>query len=236
MDKLEPPTFISETKSFETYKRDLERWTKLTKVKAEQQALVVVHHLDGHESGIKENIDNGVKETDLECKEGIQNLLKFLEGIYKKDTISDAFNKFKTFTNFRRKSETPIQSFIADWSTTHRKAKAVGCDMSDKILAFLLLDAANISSIDRNLVLTGVDYESGETNKDLLTQMHSALKKFVGRAVVSDADKKEDSTYLTSHNFEQVLMSKGWTKANKGKGKRERTRSNSLPENLTTGK
>ena len=47
MPKIEPPTFISETKSFETYKKDLERWALLTEVKPELQALLVVHYLDG---------------------------------------------------------------------------------------------------------------------------------------------------------------------------------------------
>ena len=95
MPKLEPPSFISETKTFEAYKRDVERWTKLTEVKEELQALLIVHHLDGHVSGIKEKIDNALEEKNLACKEGVINLLKFLEGIYKKDSISDAFENSK---------------------------------------------------------------------------------------------------------------------------------------------
>ena len=41
---------------------------------------------------------------------------------------------------------------------------------------------------------------------DLRGQMEIALKKFVGRSVLSgDVERVEDSTYLTSDNVEQVL-------------------------------
>ena len=231
MPKLEPPSFISETKSFEAYKRDVNRWSQLTEVKVELQALLIVHYLDGHSSCAKEKIDNGVPEEKLSCKDDVKNLLAFLENIYKKDTISDAFDKFKEFTSIRRKPETTVQSFIAEWSMSHSKAKAMGCEMSDKVLAFLLLDAANLTPIERNLVLTGVDYTIGEEKKDLLDQMQIALKKFVGRSVVSDGEQKLDSTLLTSDNLEKVLIAKGWTKPKKGGNVgRERIRSNSNPE------
>ena len=83
----------------------------------------------------------------------------------------------------------------------------------DKVLAFKLLDAANLSQLERNLVLTGVDYL--ETN--ILDQMQTALKKFIGRSALGEAEvKNEDSTYLTADNFEKVLLSKGWRKPRGG--------------------
>ena len=69
----EPPSFISETKSFETYSRDLKRWALLTSVKKEMQALVVLHCLDG----IKEKVDAQIDETKLQSDEGIETLLQF---------------------------------------------------------------------------------------------------------------------------------------------------------------
>ena len=44
---IEPPSFLSENKSFDTYKKDLERWAERTTLPAEKQALLVVHYLDG---------------------------------------------------------------------------------------------------------------------------------------------------------------------------------------------
>ena len=90
---IEPPGFISETKSFETYQKDLKRWALLTSVEKEKQALVVLHYLDGRRLGIKEKVDAQIEETKLQEKDGIQTLLKFFEKIYKKDSLADGFDK-----------------------------------------------------------------------------------------------------------------------------------------------
>ena len=83
---IEPPSFISETKSYETYERDLKRWAKLTSVDETKQALMVVHYLDGDPSGIKDKIDAEIEDVKLQCKEGITNLLEFLKKVYQKDS------------------------------------------------------------------------------------------------------------------------------------------------------
>ena len=88
---LEPPGFISELKSFETYQKDLKRWAMLTLVEKEKQALLVLHYLDGHPSGIKEKVDAELEDDKLHCADGIKNLLEFFEKIYKKDSLADTF-------------------------------------------------------------------------------------------------------------------------------------------------
>ena len=349
MSKLiEPPSFISETKSFETYKKDLERWALLTTLEPAKQALMVVHLLDGDPSGIKEKIvedlkvcldrqkvalpkdcrdiavtyyqlgvaqgfdkkydeaiasleaavtvlgstlaslkgkpgkmaimetmellpdikakiadvaemktgkvedvsqeggdcpvkgklaaaiptkrkiDEGVPDADLKSTSGISKLLEFFKSIYEKDSLSDGFKKYMAFERFRRSQGKSIQEFIPEWTTAYKKAKNIGCVLPDKVLAFKLLDAANLSQLERNLVLTGVDY----TDAKILEQMQTALKKFIGRTAIgqNEDQRNVDSTYLTADNFETVLLSKGWTKPRGGGrgggrgrgGKRER--------------
>ena len=206
---IEPPTFISEKKSFDTYKKDLERWGELTTIEKKKQALMVLHYLDGHPSGIKEKVDGQVEEAKLKCEDGIKNLLSFLENIYKKDSLADAFDKYIAFEKLRRSSAMAVEQFIPEWNVAYAKAETVGCTLSDKVLAFKLLDAANLTSIERNLVLTGVDYAKA----NLRDQMEKALRKFVGRVTMAGgADRIEDSTYLTKDNIEDVLLARGWTK------------------------
>ena len=62
----------------------------------------------------------------------------------------------------------------------YKKAKNISCVFPDEFLSFKLLDAANLSQIERNLVLTGVDY----TGANLLGQMQTALQKFIGRSAL----------------------------------------------------
>ena len=130
----------------------------LTSVPQEKQALMVLHFLDSDPSGIKDKIDEEVTEDDLQSKDGIKKLLNFFEKIYKKDSLADGFDKYISFEKLRRSPNTSIQEFIPEWNTAYRKAVNIGCSLSDKVLAFKLLDAANLSNMERNLVLTGVNY------------------------------------------------------------------------------
>ena len=203
---LEPPSFIGDSKTFETYERDLKRWSLLTNIPKAKQALMVLHYLDGDPSGIKEKVDAEIPEEDLYSEDGITHLLEFFKKIYKKDSLADGFDKYMSFEKLKRSPNTTIQDFIPEFNTAYRKAVNVGCSLSNKVLAFKLLNAANLTNMDRNLVLMGVNYEK----EDLRRQMESALRKFVGRNAFSgDVTGVEDSTYLTSENLEQVLLSKG---------------------------
>ena len=55
-----------------------------------------------------------------------------------------------------------------------------------------------------------------------LLEQEKALRKFVGRSVLSgvDVERVEDSTYLTPDNVQKVLFNKDWVKK-KDKMKRE---------------
>ena len=81
---LEHPSFISETKSLETYSKDLKIWALLTSVANEKQALMVFHYLDWDPSGIKEKVDVQIEEETLQSEDGMNKLLEFFEPIYKK--------------------------------------------------------------------------------------------------------------------------------------------------------
>ena len=56
MNVLEPPTFISDDKTYDVYKKDLERWARLTSLDKKLHAEMVVYKLGNHPSWIQEKI------------------------------------------------------------------------------------------------------------------------------------------------------------------------------------
>ena len=72
-----------------------------------------------------------------------------------------------------------FQEFLASWENCYAKIKKAGYEMSDQVLSYKLLSAMNLKEMECKLVLTGVDYASGKTEKNLLAQMTASLKKFV---------------------------------------------------------
>ena len=57
-------------------------WSRITSVEKKLQAEVVVYSLDGHSSSIMEKIQVGIGSKLEDNEEGIDELIRFLDGIY----------------------------------------------------------------------------------------------------------------------------------------------------------
>ena len=231
---LQPPSFISDVKTYAEYKEDLKRWSRLTSLDKKLQAEMVVYYLDGHPSRIKEKITTQIgnklqgETVDGVSVDGITVLLNFLDTIYGKDDMADVWDKYKTFSNHHRKSDEDISDFLPNWEMSYHKLKATGCEYSDSILGLKLLEDAQLSDMDTKLVLTGVNFNEGKTKKNLQTQITNSLKKFTGRSVISSNSNlavsvKAEPTYLSQ--IEEVLLAKGWKPPAKTSSGRRRSRS-----------
>ena len=221
---IEPPTFVSDNKSYAEYKADLQMWSRISSLDKKIQAELVVYRLEGHPSRIKEKIITQLGDKLQDNDDGIRDLLTFLDTIYTKDDMADAWDKFSEFSCFNKKSDQSMSDFIAEWENCYYKLKKVGCDYSDMILAFKLLKDSKLNDMETKLVLTGVDYTTGKASKNLLQQIKDSLKKFKGRSIILDDDKravKVDDTLVSE--MEDVLISKGWKPPRK-----ERRRSRSV--------
>ncbi len=229
-NNIQPPSFVSESKTYAEYVDDLKRWCRLTKIEKKLQAEMVVLHLDGHPSRIKEKIVTKIGETLVDDEDGITKLITFLDTIYKKDDMADVFDKYKLFSAHHRKANEDVANFIPDWEMSYHKLKATGCEYSDSILGLKLLEDSQLCDMDTKLVLTGVNFAEAKTKKDLQVQVTNSLKKFAGRSVITSKQEnlavsvKSEPTYLVSQ-MEEVFLAKGWKPPNKGSRRRSRSAS-----------
>ena len=228
---IEPPTFVSDNKSYVEYKQDLLRWSRLCGLREELQAEMVVYRLEDHPSRIKEKIDTQIGNSLIDNKDGIKDLISFLDDIYTKDDMADAWDKFCEFSHFMKKSDQTMSDFIAEWENSYHKMKKVECVYSDLILAFKLLQASKLNEIETKLVLTGVNYAEGKRDKNLLQQVKTSLKKFKGRPVVMDDKRAVQPSDSLVSEMEDVFISKGWKPPNK-----EHRRSRSVSPQRTNNK
>ena len=220
---LEPPSFISGNKSYAQYEKDLKQWSRLTSLDKKLQAELVVYKLEDHESKIKEKITTQIGDQ-LEGKEdGIDVLLNFLKNIYDVDDMGDAHKKYVDFRGRTRKQGESVTQYITEWENLYHKAKNAGCALPDIVLCFELLAGAKLDQISEKLVLTGVDYTSGKTKKDLLEQMKKALRKyFSSDGSTAEMDSQVQQTLISSQlmtELETALVADGWTKPTRKKKK-----------------
>ena len=225
---LEPPSFVSELKTYAAYKKDLELWSRITSLEKGKQAETVVYLLEGDPSRIKEKILTQIPDK-IKGDNGIAELIKFLDTIYLKDEMADTWDKYIEFSSLCRMLDQSMEDFISDWENVYHKAKAVGCDYSDIILAFKLLKDSNLQEMDIKLVLTGVDFTQGKTNKDLYKQVVRSLKKFKGRSVMTGSSKAESIDVKVEPTWfseaENVFLAKGWKPPVRGARRRSRSAS-----------
>ena len=73
-----------------------------------------VYCLDGDPSRIKEMITTQLGEKLENNKDGIKELIKFLDTIYTKDDMADAWDKLVDFNSFTRKPTQSMGEFIAE--------------------------------------------------------------------------------------------------------------------------
>ena len=212
--KIAPPEFIDYPSEYAEYKRKLQRWSRLTKTDKKQQAELVVYHLEGHPSGIQSKIDTALGDQIVEADDGLDKLIKYLDGIYAEDEMTDALRKYKIFTKLHKKKDQSVTDFIAEYERAHLKAKESGCDFSDTILAFNLLEACRLSDTDEKFILTAIDFKSGKEKKDLFEQVKNSLRKFQNRD--SFCNVGEDSKMVVKkeevliEGVKDVLLAEGW--------------------------
>ena len=153
MSKVDPPAFISDTVSYAQYKVKLRRWSAITNIAARKQADTVIYHLDGHSSRIQEKIDAKFGATLTDNEDGMKLLTEFLDTIYGEDDMAKSWTRFKKFIGLRMEPGRSVTEFIAEYDKDYAMAKECGCELSDTVLAFCLLEACKLSETDEKLIL-----------------------------------------------------------------------------------
>ena len=217
----EPPKFIDDASGYPEYRRKLERWSRITKVAKQQQAEVVLYHLEGHPSRIQDKIDTALGDKIIDKEDGMKELIAYLDTIYAEDDMVSAWINYKKFVKLKKIDTQPISEFISEFEKHYIKAKESGCDFSDNVLAFNLLESCCLSDTDEKFVLTAIDFKNGKEKKDLFDQVKSSLRKFQSRDRLCADDcsggtklKVEQEAYLID-TIKETLLTEGWTPPNK---------------------
>ena len=143
---LKNPDFISSSKTFETYRKDLRIWLRMTTIKDELQAEWIVLNLDGHPSGIKEIIQTQIGDSLEGNAEGIEALITFLAGIYEVDDFQDCIDTYMEFEDLQRNNKESILVFLNRLDQSVARIKKHDCVIPDKVMALKLLKAARLDS------------------------------------------------------------------------------------------
>ena len=100
-----PPVFDIDTKPYSRWIEEIDAWKELTDFTENKQGLAVAFSMPENESsGIRDRVFSDVAIDDLKGADGIEKLMAYMDKIFKKDELCDAYETFCDFDRFHRKA------------------------------------------------------------------------------------------------------------------------------------
>ena len=191
--KTTPPQF-KETMSYKVWKNKLEMWQLVTSVPKNQQAIIVP--LEALENNVKaEKAVDQITAAELNADTGMNTLLSKLDKVFQSETIDEVYNIYSCFIDFNRHDDTDMNDYIIEYEHIYKRMEDFDMKLPDAVLAFKLLDGANITEDDRKLALA-----LGKEMK--FNDMKSALKRLFNKISCTTVApiKSEEAFYSKSRN------------------------------------
>ena len=115
-----------------------------------------------------------------------------MDKLFKKDELSEAYETYVEFDRFRlsKVGVSSMEDYVIEFEKLYNKTKKFKMELPQPVLAFKLLECSDLEMKDRQLVLTGVDYDKTTT---LFKQMSISLKKFFGQQAASSKEMTDVS-------------------------------------------
>ena len=213
--KLSPPVLGD---NYERYKQELEAWRIITDVPQKKQGITIALTLpDDHPSGIRGRVFEEIEVAKLGKGTGLATLLAFMDKQLGKDDITDTYENFEEFEDFRRADNMSIATYVNEFHQRYNRLIKRNLKLPTPILAFKLLKGAKLTKEERMLVLTGMNFE--EQDK-LYDQAKASLKKFMSEFnSKNDTAVKFDPAFLAEH--EEALWAAGYVKKARSQRKYE---------------
>jgi len=109
----------------------------------------------------------------------MKTLIQTLDKLFLQENIDSAYDAYKNFDGFRKPSDMNINDYIVEFYQRYQKSVKHKMTLPDAVLAFKLLDNANLGNHERQLALTA----STDLSYD---KMKSAMKRIFGQNRHSD--------------------------------------------------
>lgn len=198
-----PPTF-EEGKSYESWKNEVNIWTRVTDLDKKKQALAVALALSGRarDTAMETPVDDLNKDT------GMGTLLARLDDLFLKEEKDRIYEAYSDFDRINKEANMSMADYIIDFEQRYSRMKKYKMELPDAVLAFKLLDTACLDTTDRQLALTACT--------DLtFASMKSALKRIFGGKTSTEAERiSQESVFATE---QRRLKSKSWQQGTRQK-------------------
>ena len=157
-DSKAPPALTKDT-NYSNWRKEIEIWSAFTSLKPEQKGPALFFRLE------KDEARDTIREVPLTQlqNDGIKTILGILDKMYLKDECTQAYEYYETFEKFKRPANMNINDYVLKFESLYHQAKSHKMEILDGVLAYRLLNNANLSHEEMQLVkatITEMTYEN----------------------------------------------------------------------------
>ena len=199
----EPPS----SEDYLLWRKDIHVWKKITTTPKAKMGLALQYACRVNKK-IHEAVLN-ITEAEVECEDGLENVLKVLDGLHHVDQRESAVQCYEEFERLKRREDQKIADFIIQFESMHNKTKKHGNTLSDDLLASKLMRAINLSAIDQRKIRACTSTFTFQEIKKVLKRTYGDSTytsiQIKPEAVVGNCKCKEDETEGHQHKDKSNL-------------------------------
>ena len=175
--------------NWDHFKEEVRAWSLCAERSVEKKLMAVQVAINlpvNHPLRLRERVfdpgEYGVSK--LNADTGVEDLIKFLDGIFLKDPLSNRYEIWKKVVGFRREQSTDVETCISQYEALFRKAEKNKIQYPDDIKGFMIMEGANLTMLQTQFVTNNCDFSCGEPARDaprLYQEIKAGLKKVCGQ-------------------------------------------------------
>ena len=156
MSKDKAPPELEKSKTYADWRKLILLWTNFTSLpKNKQGSAIIMSSLptEGQEAVLE------LDEEVINADDGVEKVLERLDILYKKDTLIEKIEAIDAYENFSRPSDMDIKKYIIEFEKRYTRIKNYGSTVSDDLLAYRLIEKANLSKSNNKLLRTTDEFK-----------------------------------------------------------------------------
>ena len=161
------PPALNQAIVYSVWKKELKIWQAFTSLEKKKQAPAIFLTLTGQAREAVLGVDLEVLASDT----GVDELIKELDKLYAKDETCTAYEAYETFEKFLRPGNMKMNEYVIKFELLYNKAKSHKMTIDDGVLAYRLLNSANLSENHKELVRATVKEMKYNDMKDQLKKV-----------------------------------------------------------------
>ena len=192
------PPSLNDTTEYEKWVKEVKLWKLCSKIDKKEQGPALALSLTGNarEAALEMPLE------ELNADDGADKLITKLDGLFLKDEHQRTYVAYSTFEKYTRPATMSIDAYINEFERLYNKVKAHTITLPDQVLAYRLLESANLDYSKTELIrttLTALGYKEMKTQLRKLEDI-AVTKEGGNEPFIKVKNEADDVLYTQSYN------------------------------------